>query len=152
MSERKDLVLNKDTVIDGDLVCGDIRCEEGPWSLTVRGNIDAGDIVVCDLNAFNIIALDISANYLRALNINAEDISARYLGAVDIKSGNIFAQIIDAFDIDAGNIDADVIICNSRIKRVLKHKTYSGQMLTGRSFWKRKEQMPDDTTKQVERK
>lgn len=152
MTNREDLVLTKDTVIDGDLVCGNIRCEGGIWSLTVLGNIDARNITVYDLNACNIISLDITANYIRAFDINSEDIEARYIGATDIQSGHIFAQIVDAFDIDAWHICADVVICETRIKRVPTYKTYAGQLLTGRSRWRNIEQMPDDTTKQVERK
>ena len=41
-TQRKDLILTKDTVIDGDLIAANITGKDGArYNLTIRGNIDA---------------------------------------------------------------------------------------------------------------
>ena len=67
-----DLILEKDTVYDCDLkVSGNILGKDGnKYSLTVKGNISAGNIT-----AWNISARNITAGNISAWNITADDIS-----------------------------------------------------------------------------
>lgn len=114
MSECKDLVLEEDTVIEKNLFCGNISGKNGErFSLTVKGNIDALDIVAGDINAFNIDALNIDAFNIDALNIYA-------------------------LNIDAGNI-----VCISRKKKSKNAKTIAYSITLGRFNRERKEVMPE---------
>lgn len=104
------LVLKEDTRFEEDLkVEGDIVCEDdGRFSLTVAGDIDAFDIIVG-----NIIAGDIDAFDIDALNINA-------------------------VVINAGDIDAKYIICEKRIKKTKNSKTTARMFITKASKLKKK--------------
>ena len=56
MTKRKDLILTKDTVIDGDLIAANITCKDGMrYHLTVRGNIIARNIDARNINASFIV-------------------------------------------------------------------------------------------------
>ena len=51
-TQRKDLILTKDTVIDGDLIAANITGKDGArYNLTIRGNINAHDIYALDIDA-----------------------------------------------------------------------------------------------------
>ena len=107
-TQRKDLIMTKDTVIDGDLIAANITGKDGErYNLTVRGNINAHDIDAYDINALDINAHDIDAYDINALNIDAHDIDA-----CDIDAWNIDAWNIDAWNINAkGNLTASFILC-----------------------------------------
>jgi len=108
--ELKDLVLEKDTVIDGDLNCKNITCKgDVLFSLTVKGNINARNINARDINAQNINAQDINARDINARNINASNIKASNIKASNIKASNIKANNIKANNIKANNIIASDI-------------------------------------------
>ena len=108
-TQRKDLILTKDTVIDGDLIAANITGKNGArYNLTVRGNINA-------------------------LNINAHDIDAR-----DINAHNIDACDINACDIDAHDINAYFILCDS-IKQKEGSKLLAMNIITKRSGYEQKE-------------
>ena len=84
------LVLNEDKSFDESIkVEGDIRCEDGRYSLKVAGDIDARNI---------------DARNIDARNIHARNIDARNIDAGDIDAGDIDAGDIDAWSIDAENI------------------------------------------------
>ena len=58
MNVRKDLVLEKNTVIEGDLVCINIYGKDGCiFDLIVRGDIKARNIIAGDIDAHKIICV-----------------------------------------------------------------------------------------------
>ena len=105
------LVLNKDTVIDRDLyVDGSIIGKKGNrYTLNVKGDIFAKDILVGAITAHNITAADISAENISAWIISAKNMSVQDISADDITAENISAWDISALDIKAWDISANNI-------------------------------------------
>ncbi|MEM3859497.1 MAG: hypothetical protein QW478_08845 [Candidatus Micrarchaeaceae archaeon] len=109
---RKDLILDKNTTIDSDLNCGNIRGKNGMiYNLKVNGNIDAADIT-----AGNIVADNIDAGNIKAKNIDAIYVHAGWVNAENIKVADIIATNIKAKNIRYysvciahGNIVCDTI-------------------------------------------
>ena len=128
-TQRKDLIMTKDTVIDGDLTAYNITGKNGErYNLTVRGNIDASNIGALDINALNINAYDIDA-----YDINADDIYACNIDAHDINAHDINAHNINAHDIDVW-----FILCES-IKQKEGSKLLAMNIITKRSGYEQKE-------------
>jgi len=65
------------------------------------------------------------------------DFNLKVVGNID--AGNIDAGNIDAGNIDAGNIDARDIICEKRIKKTEKARTFCRVFIQDKSKIKRKE-------------
>lgn len=68
-----DLVLTEDTTFTESIeVNGDIKCDDdGPYNLTVSGDIDALDIDAWNIDAWNIDAGNIDAENIEALGESA---------------------------------------------------------------------------------
>lgn len=128
---KKDTTFNESIMVEGNIT--------GIFDLTVKGNIDAGDIDARNINAWDIDAGDISAR-----NIDAENINACYIDAGDINVWDINAWNIDAENINAGDINACYIICVSRNKRKKDSKTIAYSLVTDRFNREKKEQMPEE--------
>jgi hypothetical protein len=140
-----DLILEDDTTFHEPLkVEGNILGKDGKrFSLTVHGNITAGNITARNITARNITADDITAGNITAMDIDAGDITAMDIDAgditaMDIDAGDITALCINAWGIVAGDIDAANIICESRKKKDPNNKTMTGIFITNRSTFKRK--------------
>ena len=138
---KKDLILTEDTTFNESItVEGDIK---GYFNLKVVGNINAKNIDAWSIKAKNIDAWDIDAWNIDAWNIKAKNIDAWNIDAWDIKAKNI-----DAWNIDAWDIDAWDIICEKRIKKSNKAKTFSRIFIQNKSKLERKEQLKSSLGKE----
>jgi hypothetical protein len=140
-----DLILEDDTTFYESLkVKGNILGKDGNrFSLTVHGNITAGNITAWNITAGNITADDITAGNITAMDIDAGDITAMDIDAgditaMDIDAGDITALCINAWGIVAGDIDAVNIICETRKKKDKDNKTIASIFIQNRSTLKRK--------------
>ena len=133
--------LEKDTVFEESIeVKGRIY---GDYSLTVKGDIDAGVIDALNIHAADIHAWDINALNIDAWDINAWDINAGDINARDIHARNISAWDISAGVIDAnGNLSASFVVCE---KISVKLKSTFKNILINRSKYEKKERaLPKD--------
>ena len=79
------------------------------FDLKVGAHIDAGNIVACNINAYNVDAINIDARNIKSWDIKAYNIKADNIKSYDIKADDIVANNIDAWDIKARNIKTNNI-------------------------------------------
>jgi len=136
---KGDLILKENTTFNESIeVEGDIK---GWFDLKVKGDINAGDIDVRNIDVWDINAWDINVGNIDVWDINARDINAAgNINARNIDAGDINAGDINAGDIDVRNIDARDIVCETRTKKSKNAKTICRVYVKNKSKLERKEQ------------